>query len=85
MLSTKGSASTMGSCSSETEPTVIRAGDRDALSSVDLLGSESTKPPGWTPAADETGDKLPFVVSKSVNPTVSEPIAENTDVGDWFS
>ena len=85
MLSSKGSSSTMGSCSSETEPTVVRAGDGDALSSVDWLGSDSTKPPGWTPAVDEEGDKLPFGVSESVNPTVSEPIAENTEVGDWSS
>lgn len=85
MWSAQGLASTVESCALEIEPTVVRAGDGDALLSVDWLGSDGTKPPDWTPAADETGDKLPLGVSESVQPTVSEPIADNTDVGDWFS
>lgn len=73
----------MGSCSSETELCVIRAGDGDALPSVDWLGSGSgTKPPDWTLAADERGDKLSLGVSE---PVTYEPIADNTEVGDWFS
>ena len=85
MWSTRGSATTVDNCSSEIEPTVVRAGDGDALLSVDWFGLDATKPPDWTAAADETGDKLPLGVSESVQPTVSEPIADNTDVGDWLS
>lgn len=77
-------ASTTGSSTSETEPTVIRAGNGDALLLLDRLSSESGKPPGWT-AADEIGDKQPFGVSESVEPPMSEPIADKTEVGDWFS
>lgn len=37
------------------------------------------------PAPEETGDKLPFGVFELLEPSVSEPITDNTDFGDWFS
>lgn len=35
------------------------------------------------PEAEETGDKQPFGVLESEEP--SEPIEDNTDFGDWFT
>lgn len=63
----------MGDCISGTEPPV-RTG-RVPFSSVEEFG--------WS--ADETGDELPLGVIESENAKVSEPTADNTDVGDWFS
>lgn len=76
---------TMGKGSSGTELDVVKTGDGDAFSSVGGLSSGRNILSGLTPAADETGDGLPFCVFESVEPSVSEPTADNTDVGDWFS
>lgn len=35
--------------------------------------------------AHETGDELLFGVLESIEPRASEPTADNTDFGDWFS
>ena len=75
----------MGNDSSETELDVLTIGDGDSFSSVDGFSSETNMLSGLTPAGDETGDGLPFCVFESGEPSVSEPTADNTDVGDWFS
>lgn len=77
--------STVGDCSSGIESVVSSTGDGGIFSSGDVLGSETVNPPRWAGATDETGDKLSFGVFESSEPKASEPTAQNTDVGDWFS
>lgn len=74
-------ASTIANRSSGTE---TAAAEGDPVSSDDRLGSEIIKLPSRMPGEDETGDKLPSGVSEPLEP-ISDPIANKTDFGDWFS
>ena len=50
-----------------------------------VLGSARVKLLVWMPLMDDMGDKLPYGVSESEEPRLSEPTPDNTDFGDWFS
>ena len=81
--------STTETCSAGAELVGDLTSSRDPVSSGEEfgeeLGSERKKPPGLTPSPDEIGDKLPLGVFVSVRPNVSEPMADSTEVEDWFS
>lgn len=54
-------------------------------SDVVVLGLARVKLLVWKPLMDDMGDKLPYGVSESEEPRLSEPTPDNTDFGDWFS
>jgi hypothetical protein len=70
----------MGASSSGEELVDELICNRDPASSGEEFGSQTKKP-----LADETGDRLPFGVFESIVPSISDPIAGRTEVGDWFS
>lgn len=70
----------MGASSSGEELVDVLICNRDPASSGEEFGSQPKKP-----SADETGERLPLGVFESIVPIISEPIAERTEVGDWFS
>ena len=77
--------STTETCSAGAEIAGDLTSSRDPVSSGEELGSERKKPPGLTPSPDEIGGKLPVGVFVSVRPNTSEPMADSTEVEDWFS
>ena len=76
---------TTGNRVSGTEVAAAATDCGDPQSSDDGLGSASLKISSRIPGADDTGDKLLSGVSEPFEPTVSDPIADNTDFGEWFS
>lgn len=56
-----------------------------ASSSDGVLNSAGLKTLARTQLIDDIGDKLPFGVSESDEPRLSEPSVDKTDLGDWFA